>query len=170
MMARLSVMLILLALSAESFEQSITRFTLASAGSSVSLPDISIESTVGQTPFRTLSNDRNYLTQGFEQPTPIVKQTTLLGEFIQAFPNPVVDDLKMIISVNNPTDFYIKIFTLAGYQVQSLFAPKLKSDITYLIHFTGLPDGMYLLYVYEASQEKRLFKVIKVDKVSKSTE
>ena len=170
-MTRLSILIGLLILTAKSFEQTIPRHVIASAGNSVFLSDISISSTVGQTPFLTLSDQSHFLTQGFQQPTLRINPNNVpFGEFIQVYPNPVIDYLTLILSLNESKDFYIKIYTLTGYEVQSVFAPRLENGLPYKLDFSSLPDGMYLLYIYEAALERNLYKVIKVEKFAKPIE
>ena len=164
-MARLSLTLILITLIVRSFSQTVSRNVIASTGNSVSIKDYTISSSVGQIPFQTLSDDLYSLTQGFEQAT--VKIVIPPDQFIQAYPNPVTDFLYLIFSVPVQKDFIISIFNLAGSEIQTILAPKIQSGILYTINFTNVPNGMYLLHIIDNSVEKKLFKVIKIEKISK---
>jgi hypothetical protein len=116
-------------------------------------------------PFQTLSDDSYYLTQGFEQPG--IKLHIAPGEFVQAFPNPVVDYLYLVFSLSIPKDFIITIFSLNGTEMQSILAPKIQNGVPYSIDFTQIPNGMCLLHIYDNSVEKKLYKVIKIEKINK---
>jgi hypothetical protein len=164
-MARLSLILILLTLTVKSFSQTISRNVIASAGNSVSIKGYTISSSVGQIPFQTLNDDSYSLTQGFEQAT--VKLVIPSNEFIHAFPNPVNDYLYLIFSLPAEKDFVISIYNLAGNEIQSILAPKIQSGVQYSIDFINIPAGLYLLHIYDNSPEKKLYKVLKIEKMSK---
>jgi hypothetical protein len=164
-MARLSLILILITLTINSFCQTVSRNVIASGGNSVSISGYSVSSTIGQTPFQTFSESTNAITQGFEQPA--TKLQVNPGEFIQAFPNPVNDYLNLIFSVSAPKNFTLSIFSLTGSEIQTTKAYGIQNGILYTLDFTNIPNGTYLLHIYDSSVEKRLFKVIKIEKFSK---
>jgi len=164
-MARLSLILILLTLTVKSFSQSVFRQVVASGGNIAVVSGINVTSTIGQVPFQTLSESSNTITQGFEQPG--IRIPVNPGEFIQAYPNPVNDKLNLIFSVAFPKDFTISIFNLSGSELRTSVAPKIQSGVLYTVDFSNLPNGMYLLHIYEKSAENKLFKVIKIEKFSK---
>jgi hypothetical protein len=166
MMARLLLILTLIILSIKSFPQTVSRNVIASGGNSATVSGYTISSTIGQIPFQTLSDNAYYLTQGFEQPG--TKLLVNPGEFIQVFPNPVVDYLNLIFSVSVQMDFTISIFNLMGSEMQTTLAPNIQNGVLYTIDFNNFPNGMYLLHIYDKSAEKKLFKVIKIEKFSKA--
>jgi len=153
-------------LSLKSFPQTVFRNVVASGGNSITTSGYSISSTIGQIPFKTLCETTNALTQGFEQPA--TKVIVNPGEFIQVFPNPVVDYLNVVFSFTAEKDFVISIFSLSGSELQSTLARHIQSGVLYTIDFSSIPSGMYLLHIYEKSAENRLFKVIKIEKFSKT--
>ncbi len=165
LMARLSLILILLILTVKSFSQPIYRNVIASGGNSTVVSGYTISSTIGQVPFQTFCESSNIITQGFEQPG--VRIPVNPGEFIQAFPNPVYDKLNLIFSVSVQKDFIISIFNLSGSELQTTLAPNIQSGILYQVDFSMLPNGMYLLHIYEKSAANKLFKVIKIEKFNK---
>ena len=165
LMARLSLILILLILTVKSFSQSIYRNVIASGGNSAVVSGYTVSSTIGQIPFQTLADGSNIITQGFEQPGMRIPVNP--GEFIQAFPNPVIDQLSLIFSVAVQKDFIISIFNLSGSELQTTLAPGIQSGVLYKIDFSMLPNGMYLLHIYEKSASNKLFKVIKIEKFNK---
>jgi hypothetical protein len=164
-MARLLLILILTILSVKSFSQTVSRNVIASGGNSVSISGYTISSTIGQIPFQTLSDNTYYLTQGFQQPG--TKLPVNPGEFIQVFPNPVNDYLNIIFSVSVQINFTISIFNLMGSEMQTTLAPNIQNGVLYTIDFSKFPNGMYLLHIYDKSGEQKLYKVIKIEKISK---
>jgi hypothetical protein len=164
-MARLSLILILLTLIVKSFSQTVSRNVIASAGNSVTVNGYTISSTIGQIPFQTMSDDAYSLTQGFEQPN--IKLHIPVGEFVQVFPNPVMDNLYLIFSLNVQKDFIISIFSLNGSEIQTIQACKVQNGVPYSINFSLFPNGMYLLHIYDNSAEKKLYNVIKIEKINK---
>jgi hypothetical protein len=164
-MARLSYILILITLTIKTFSQTVYRDVIASGGHSNTLPGYSVSSTVGQIPFQTLCENSNAVTQGFEQPR--TKIAVNPGEYIQVYPNPVSDKLNMVFSLSVRKDFTISIFNLAGIEMQTVLAPNLQSGVLYTLDFSKLPEGMYLLHIYDKSEEKKLYKVLKIEKLNK---
>lgn len=170
MMARFSIFLLFLFLTVTSLGQTVSRYAIATAGNTFTAPDITIESTVGQTPFLTLSAKNVFLTQGFQQPTKKNTYDGPPGEFIQVFPNPVTDYLTMIPWAAESKSFTIKIYSIAGSIVKNINAPNLPPRVPYLIDFTDIPNGLYLLHIYETSADKKLFSVTKIVKFGKPIE
>jgi len=152
-------------LSVKSFSQTINRNVIATGGNSTTASGYLISSTVGQIPFKTLCETTNAVTQGFEQPG--VKVALFQGEFIQAFPNPVHDVLNLIFSVSSTKDFIFSIFNLTGSEIQTKVLPEIQTGVVYTIDFRQIPDGFYLVHIYEKTNDKKLFKVIKLEKISK---
>lgn len=162
--------MLILFLTVTSFGQTVTRYAIATAGNTFTAPDITIESTVGQTPFLTLSAKNVFLTQGFQQPTNKDTYDGPPGEFIQVFPNPVTNYLTMIPWAAESKSFTIKIFSIAGALIRSISAPNLLPGMPYLIDFTDIPNGLYLLHIFETTADKRLFSVTKIVKFGKPIE
>ena len=165
-MARLSLTLILIMLSIKSFPQTVFRNVIATGGNSITASGYVISSTIGQIPFQTLCETTNALTQGFEQPAS--KAKLFPGESIEAFPNPVNKVLNLIFSVAYSKDFIICIFNISGNEIYTQLLPEIKTGILYTVDFTQFPDGIYLIHIYEKSDARSLFKVIKIEKFSKT--
>jgi Secretion system C-terminal sorting domain len=164
-MARLSLILVLLTLTVNSFSQTVSRDAIASGGNSVTISGYTISSIFGQIPFQTLSDKSYYLTQGFEQPR--IRFATNPNDSIQVFPNPVSDYLNLVFTLSVQKNFIISIFNLTGTEVQTFLAPDMQNGVLYTIDFTKMPNGMYLIHIYDNSAEKKLYKVIKIEKFSK---
>ncbi len=170
MIARFSIFLFFLFLTVTSFGQTVSRYAIAAAGNTFSASGITIESTVGQTPFLTLSAKDFYLTQGFQQPTKKDAQDNSPWNFIKLFPNPVTDYLTMIPWTTESKSFTIKIFSMTGSMLKNIIAPNLPPRTAYLIDFTDIPNGLYLLHIYETAADKKLFSVTKIVKIGKPIE
>lgn len=157
----LSIVL-LLAVTITNAQSTIERSVVAAGGNSNSAGSYSIDWTVGEAVINTYTAGAHMLSQGFHQHTAISlginKQQ--LNIVLDAYPNPVTDQLWLQINQPAPSVLHVNIADING---RSLIRKELpgNTSITQQFNMAILPAGMYLLHVYEGAVIVRTIKVIK---------
>ena len=92
---------ILVLVSIESYNQTIDRSELSSAGNNVDTETISVSRTVGEVAIANLSSDGLILSQGFQQGNLFINaiEGTQSDFQLKTYPNPVID--KLIVESSN---------------------------------------------------------------------
>jgi hypothetical protein len=119
------------------------RFVTASGGNSVVASGIILDYTIGEPAVTTLNAGGSILTQGFQQPDLINVGITdaVTGSFtISLYPNPVHNDLHVMVSSSVGIDLHLEIFDISGkitVQFEAFFpvnttASVLQIDVSHL--------------------------------------
>ena len=105
-----------------SFSQSLSPTLISSAGVYATGGDISLSYSVGEIAVSTLTTDNLILTQGFHQPQLTgtgIPDNIELDWKVNAFPNPVQDQLNISIRLGKPVEMNLEIFDLTGKLILS---------------------------------------------------
>jgi hypothetical protein len=142
--------------------QVLGRMVYSSSGSSATEDGFYLSYTIGQAAFTTHSDEEHSITEGFQQPLMFISSDR--GRFVDAFPNPVFTTLRVQISVKEVSDITIELLSVSGVRLMKTILKGLDSFVEYPIDFTGIPQGIYLLHVYSASDRNmdNLFKIEKL--------
>ena len=122
--------------------------------------------TVGQVVYATkIDTSGNSIAEGVQQPIEIsevigIEETESIELICVAYPNPVVDNLKLKIDAS--TSFTILSLNYQLYDINGklLESKKLKSNETF-ISMNKYVSAIYFLTVYENQNEIKTFKIIK---------
>lgn len=133
---------------------------IATAGSTLSNSDGSISFTIGEGITQAFTRGDKVITQGFQQPNLMV---SIINEFrdinfkISAYPNPTTDILNVSIEEGNNQRLLILLFDFNGklFQKRNIETSKIE------IAFRELPNGIYILKIYDGIREIKSFKIIK---------
>lgn len=157
MAIRFFSLIVLFFLSLSLFSQQNTVATggdLTGAGGSVSY-------TVGQIDHTSKSSTSGIITEGVQQPYEIVVVTGITNTTVQllinAYPNPVVDQLVLTIDQTDLNKVFYQLMDVAG----KLISEKQVSTSRTEIQFKELPQGIYFIKVVSDNKEVKVFKIIK---------
>lgn len=142
--------------------QGLIRSVYSGAGSSCDQDGYYISYTIGQPAYMVYRDGEGVITEGFQQPLP--KNKPGFGIFVNVYPNPVFDILKIVISVKVKTDMILEIFSVTGVRLSKTEITGLDTALEYPFDFTGFPQGLYLLRVYSKS-ERNLDNLFKIEKL-----
>jgi len=148
-----------------SFSQSLSPTLISSAGAYAEGGDISLSYSLGEIAVTTLTTDNLVLTQGFHQPE--LTGTGMPDEMeldwkVNAFPNPVQDQLNISIRLRKPVDLNLAIFDLTGKKLLIKKLGRIPADFDYSIDFSGFSNGIYFLKIQ--TTDKRYSRIIKIQK------
>ncbi len=140
---------ILVLISIESYNQSIDRSIVASAGNNVDTETISVSWTLGEVAIATLNSDGLILSQGFQQGNLFIDAIEgTHPEFqLKTYPNPVID--KLIIESSNLNQLY-EIIDVNGRVIKNGFI----DSNPFELDLTNLPSGPYFLRVEQIQTHK----------------
>ncbi len=143
---------ILILISLESFNQTIERSVVASAGNNVTTETFSMSWTLGEIAVNTLTSVGLVLSQGFHQGNLIIDAIEgAYPEFhLKTYPNPVTD--KLIIESSGQNQLY-EIIDVSGRVLNIGFI----TSNPFELDFTNIPSGIYFLRV----EQKLTHKIIK---------
>lgn len=158
----IQLLMILFLVLPEAGAQMIGRSVYSCAGFSKENKGFYLSYTAGQVGFYTLTDGENNVTEGFQQPLPQVSLGT--GRFVEVFPNPVFDKLKVLITVKEKTDIRIDIMTLSGVVVKTENLFGLVALRECRIDFSGFPQGVYLMHVYSPA-DRNIDGIFKIEKL-----
>jgi len=148
--------------------QSIERYVISSMGGSYyNGSDLRIDFTAGESVITTLSATSNMLTQGFQQPYNDGQSTVqeYPGSEFQAtlFPNPVVDQLQVIIEHAGTSECRIFLYDLLGRMVaQSDFVPGADGHAEVTLDLSHLATAQYYIRIMQDSRLMETAKLIKI--------
>jgi hypothetical protein len=113
----------------------------------------------------TLTSDNLVLTQGFQQPQ--LTGTGMPDEMeldwkVNAFPNPVQDQLNISIRLGKPVDLNLAIIDLTGKTLLIKKLDRIPADFDFSIDFSGFFNGIYFLKIQ--TTDKRYSRIIKIQK------
>jgi hypothetical protein len=163
------ILMAMLASSSWLCAQSIERFVIGSAGGSYNNGmNLQLDYTIGELAVTTISNGSNHLTQGFQQP--FANSTVSIAENpedpiqVEIYPNPITDEMNVMISNGNAADYHAMIFDILGQMV---------SEETSFVGFDGktrikfdvknLATGTYFISVAHDHKIIMTRKVVKVN-------
>ena len=143
---------ILILISFESFNQTIERSVVSSAGNNVTTETISMSWTFGEIAVTTLTSEGLVLSQGFHQGNLFINSIEgVQPEFqLKTYPNPVID--KLIIESPGQNQLY-EIIDVNGRVLNNGFI----TSNPFELDFSNLPSGAYFLRV----EQKLTHKIIK---------
>lgn len=127
---------------------------LTGAGGSVSY-------TVGQIDHTSKSSTSGIITEGVQQPYEIVVVTGITNTTVQlsinAYPNPVVDQLVLTLDQTSFSNVFYTLTDVSG----KLISERKISDSRTEIQFKELAQGIYFIKVVSNNKEVKVFKIIK---------
>ena len=121
---------------------------------------VQISWTVGEPVIETGLNGLHYLTQGMHQgdmTVTAISSIAGLGFEIKAYPNPVVNQLKLTVNTSNLEGINYALYNETG---QLLVEGKVESELT-TIPMEKYSPSSFLLRVRSEENELKLFKIIK---------
>ena len=134
---------------------------VSSGGAFFKGDNFSLSWTIGEPVIETLSNGSVILTQGFQQGYPAsnsIEDFLQTGLNIQVYPNPVADNLNLLVKSDNYASLQFSLHDISG---KALFRGSIISDLTN-IDMNMVPHGVYLLRLLNKSGEPlQSFKVVK---------
>ena len=138
---------------------------IASAGNYSTAGDISLSWTLGEIAVSTLQQSGLILSQGFQQAfndnvgfhlDPIKWQ-------INAYPNPVKDELKIQFDLLEPTDFFIEIQDVSGRLLSQKQYKNVYSGDIIPVKMSSYKYGIYFFRISTTEREQvRVFSVSKL--------
>jgi hypothetical protein len=147
--------------------QTVSPRVVASAGDFASNGGYSISSTVGEAVVQTFSSSNFYLTQGFQQPSLYIgniNEENKSGISVEVYPNPVRDELILEISAGEINEFFVEVYTLTGYKLQTHLLRNLLSTTNFKrLSFSGYASGTYVVHIYCA--DKQINRVFLIEKI-----
>ncbi len=125
----------------------------------------SVSYSIGQILYSAYSNSDGNITEGVQQPYEIFVITSVedldgIDLQLTAFPNPVDDQLQLLVSGQDRSllsDFHYRLLDING---KSLKHERMTDDIT-LIDMSGKQPGVYFLLVTASQERVGLFRIIK---------
>jgi hypothetical protein len=121
---------------------------------------VQISWTIGEPVIETGLNGLHYLTQGMHQgdmTVTAISSIAGLGFEIKAYPNPVVNQLKLNVNTSNLEGINYALYNETG---QLLVEGKVESELT-TIPMEKYSPSSFLLRVRSEENELKLFKIIK---------
>lgn len=146
--------------------QSIVRSVISVTGNTTSDSKGLLSYSVGEAITGCFFNPTNGLTQGFQQPSLInffdIEAAGLAINAVEAFPNPVINDITLLFNLRNPKVLHVDIVSSQGIPISS--AQYIVSEAgSIFIEMNGLPPGFYFLHAY--SKDKLIDRVFKIEKM-----
>ena len=138
---------------------------VASAGDHFTSPSGSVSWTIGEPVTDTYYGATNILTKGFHQPVTISLTSIAdedFGEFLQAYPNPVINDLVLDFSKMEKGNYTVAIYDVTGRIVQQK-AVEINNNLQKeIFDMSGFGTGAYFVRITNAlSETYNFFRVIK---------
>ncbi|RIJ46833.1 T9SS C-terminal target domain-containing protein [Maribellus luteus] len=132
----------------------------ASSGAYLQGQNVTVSYTLGETIITTLEKPDLKITQGFHQTNLLVTAIDELEKLtikIEAYPNPVNDNLNLAISEILPTETSYELYNSFG----RLIIRKKLDALNTRISFQNLAPGVYILRVSKEATALKTFKIIK---------
>jgi len=149
------------------YAQMLTPKVVVSGGNFTSNGGYSISSTVGESMVQTFSSSGFYLTQGFQQPSLFIgnkREENNSGTCIEAYPNPVKDQLILEIVAGEINEFFVEIYTLTGLKLQTHLLKNLLSATNIKkLDFSGYAKGTYIVHIF--CPDKQINRVFIIEKM-----
>jgi len=134
---------------------------ISAGGESFSNSTAKICFTVGETVVGTLIAGDQIITQGFQQSRLTIlsiEETPGLNFSIQAFPNPVIQQLKLQIEgFDDPESLYYCVYDISG---RLLVLQNLTGNVTN-VEFEDLEPAIYIICIYKGNEVQKTIKVFK---------
>lgn len=131
------------------------------AGTDISGSGGSVSFSIGQIDHQTKASASGTITEGIQQPYEILVVTGVTNTTVQlsinAYPNPVVDQLVLAIDQTDLTKVFYVLTDVTG----KLISEKQISTSRTEIQFKELPKGIYFIKVVSNNTEVKIFKIIK---------
>lgn len=154
---RLFPLVVLSFLSLNLFSQQNT----VAGGADISGSGGSVSFSIGQIDHQTKTSASGTITEGVQQPYEILVVTGITNTTVQlsinAYPNPVVDQLVLTIDQTDLT----KVFYILTDVTGKLISEKQISASRTEIQFKELAQGIYFIKVISNNKEVKVFKIIK---------
>ncbi len=132
----------------------------AASGGSVQGQNISVSFTLGESIIKTLEKPDVIVTQGFHQSTlkvTVIDELKGLPISIMAYPNPVVNEIKLEVGKELPSGATYSIFNMKG----EIVSHDILEGMITKISFQSLISATYLLKVNQGTKTLKTFKIIK---------
>lgn len=149
--------------------QKIPRKLVALGGNSHASENYYFSWSVGEAIVGTAPQGTHILTQGFQQPSLILKEPHPKPEIdeVRVFPNPVNDRVELTVKfdVKHLRSYRIEVISIEG-RVMLIKDIEFNESMFWeeKISFTGYSQGLYLIHVY--SSDRRIDKLFKIEKLS----
>jgi len=149
-----------------SFGQTLSPSVIASAGDVYSNGTVSLAWTLGELAVSTINSGSNLLTQGFHQPElniPIGISQPKGQLHVNAFPNPVSDNLVLEVNSSQADKFAVEITDVLGRVVKTSELSYGDGKTSQTIRMEGFAPGAYLVKVNTVTgQFSKTFKITKL--------
>ncbi|MEY3678318.1 MAG: hypothetical protein RI924_459 [Bacteroidota bacterium] len=124
------------------------RASISSGGTAAALnASYTFQSTVGEAVVQTIQNGDLLLTQGFQQPEPLIQQVAIPFN-IKVYPNPAVDQVKIAFYLDAPAWIRFVLINNAGQIIRDLPGTWYPSGFQEVPFDVQVPAGLYLLSFY----------------------
>lgn len=163
-MKKIFTLIIVSALAAGIHAQSLVNSVVASAGGFNDNGTISLSWTLGEIAVTTLTSGNYTLTQGFQQSWDLgVKVEEVKFDWsVQAYPNPVKENLNIKFTLEKPGKFSIEIMDITGKKILSREAQLIDPNQVVELDMSQYKHGIYLLQIF--SEDQKLHRVYKIRK------
>jgi hypothetical protein len=168
---RFSVFIFILFISVHSSDadaQKISRRLISVAGlSHTSAGNYYLSYSVGESVAVSSTRNSYTLTQGFQQPSLILKETVLKPSLdeVRVYPNPVINDLIIKFDVKDIRNYRIEVSSING---RTMIIKDIDFDESLFwdekIDFSEFAQGVYLVHVH--SKNKRIDKKFSIIKIN----
>ncbi|MCE4565545.1 T9SS type A sorting domain-containing protein [Maribellus sp. CM-23] len=132
----------------------------AASGAYLQGKNITVSYTLGETIITTLEKPDLKITQGFHQTNLLVTAIDELEKLavkIEAYPNPVRDNLNLVLSEMLPAETSYELYNSFG----SLIIRRKLDALNTKISFQNLGPAVYILKVHRGATTLKTFKIIK---------
>lgn len=144
--------------------QSLAPTVLSSAGGYFDNGSVSLSWTLGEVAVTTISSGNYVLTQGFQQSKLTITgvRELDLNWSLEAYPNPVQDQLRVKFSIDRTNDFEIEVMDMTGKSMRIYRFDGLVNGTELEIDFTGFTQGIYLLNI--RTTDRSISKTVRIQK------
>ncbi|MFC2090580.1 T9SS type A sorting domain-containing protein [Bacteroidota bacterium] len=139
---------------------------IASAGSSSTAGDIHLSWTLGELAVSTLSEGAYILNQGFHQ----TYKSDIIGIDnepikwqINAYPNPVSKELKILFNVPEVTNFLVEIQDVTGKILYQQSYDKVYSEDIITVEMSSFAPGIYFFRI--STSDRKQMRILPISKI-----
>lgn len=155
-------------LSLAGFTQStdtIDRMLISAAGGSNVINGKIVSFSVGEVVVTTISNSKWIVSQGFNQPDPILINSIPINKLDHKtiiYPNPTPDYITIKIEKYTNQDLDISIYDLFGNRLETEYYSNQNSNcILFKVDLRNFAVGTYILRIISEMYQPQIFKVVK---------
>ena len=149
--------------------QSTERQVVATAGGTYldNINNFEMDYTIGEPAITTISNASVILTQGFQQPFFLmtsVPETVENSSGLNIYPNPVVDQLHIVIEKPAAGAYNLMLYDMLGQMLQDKIVTAGKNTpLNTGINLNQYATGNYFVRIMHENKEVKTLKIIKIN-------